>query len=235
MSLLSSMTMDVFLIPIGRERYELYCEQPAEEGEPPEPEATGIFARLRHRFTVMLRAAEERQHSGEPLDHAEKGWLSRAQDHLMAWVAERIAEQRLLWNLRRQTTAVAAHPQDMTFDQVLPLIRRMLQRDYERHRLWLVLDTLFLIASGALMLVPGPNIVAYYFAFRVVGHWLSMRGANQGLHHVEWTSRPCPPLSELRDLAVLEPPVRSQRVHDIAARLRLQHLSTFFERVTIHA
>src|SRR5688572_17164437 len=119
MSLLSSMTMDVFLIPVGRERYELYCEQPADEGGSPEPEATGIFARLRHRFTLMLRAAEERQRSGEPEDHAEKNWLGRAQDHLMAWVAERIAEQRLLWNLRRQTTAVAAHPQDMTFDQVL--------------------------------------------------------------------------------------------------------------------
>ncbi len=152
----------------------------------------------------------------------------------MAWVAERIAEQRLLWNLRGQTTAVVAHPQDMTFDQVLTLVRRTLQRDYERHRLWIVLDSLLLVASGALMLVPGPNIVAYYFAFRVVGHWLSMRGADQGLHHVEWTGRPCPPLGELRELAVLEPRVRNQRIHDIAARLRLQHLSTFFDRVAIH-
>jgi hypothetical protein len=227
--------MDVFLIPIGRDRYELYCEQPADEDAPPEPEPAGVIARLRHRFTVMLRAAEERQRSGAPMDHAEKGWLARAQDHLLAWVAERIAEQRLLWNLRRQTTATAAHPQDMSFDQVLTLIRRTLQRDFERHRLWLVLDTLLLVASGALMLVPGPNIVAYYFAFRVVGHWLSMRGANQGIHRVQWTSRPCPPLTELRDVVVLDPPVRSQRVHDIAARLRLQHLSTFFERVAIHA
>ena len=226
--------MDVFLIPIGRDRYELYCEQPADENTAPVTEPTGVLAKLRYRFTVMLRAAEERQRSGE-VDHTQKGWLGRAQDHLMAWVAERIAEQRLLWNLRRQTTATAAHPQDMSFDQVLTLIRRTLQRDYERHRLWLVLDTIFLIASGALMLVPGPNIVAYYFAFRVVGHWLSMRGANQGLHHVEWTSRPCPPLAELREVAVLDPPVRSQRVHDIASRLRLQHLSAFFERVAIHA
>ena len=38
-----------------------------------------------------------------------------------------------------------------------------------------------LIVSGVLALVPGPNVLAYYFAFRVVGHWLSMRGARQGL------------------------------------------------------
>src|SRR5688572_21715053 len=119
--MLSSVTMDVFLIPVGREKYELYCEQPAEEQAPAEPESAGMFAKLRHRFTVMLRAAEERQRSGAPVDHANKSWPGRVQDHLMSWVAERIAEQRLLWNLRRQTAAVAAHPQDMTFDQVLTL------------------------------------------------------------------------------------------------------------------
>jgi len=42
-------------------------------------------------------------------------------------IAECIAEQRLLWHLRHQTSAVAAHPQDMTFDQVLTLIRRKLR------------------------------------------------------------------------------------------------------------
>jgi hypothetical protein len=84
------------------------------------------------------------------------------------------------------------------------------------------------------MLVPGPNVIAYYFAFRVVGHWLSMRGAAQGLHHVTWTSRPCPPLDELRELAVLDPPAREHRLRDVAERLRLPYLSAFFERVAIH-
>jgi hypothetical protein len=225
--------MDVFVIPVGTDRYELYCEQADDVGEgdadvPP----TGVVGKLRHRFAAMLRAAEERRHR-QDADPEPKGWLGRMQDRMMAWVVERIAEQRLLWNLRRQTAAVAAYPQDMSFDQVLTLIRRVLQRDYERHRLWLVVDSIGLIASGAVMLVPGPNLLAYYFTFRVVGHWLSMRGAAQGLHHIQWSGRPCPPLSELREVAALEPRARGQRVHEIAARLRLQHLSTFFDRVAV--
>jgi hypothetical protein len=152
---------------------------------------------------------------------------------MMAWIVERIAEQRLLWNLRGQTDVVAAHPPDMTFDQVMTLIRRTLQRDYERHRLWLVIDATIFVASGALALVPGPNLLAYYFLFRVGGHWLSMRGARQGLDRVTWTGRPCAPLTELRDVAALDPSAREQRIHDIATRLRLQHLSTFFERIAI--
>ena len=66
--------MDVFVIPIARDRYELYCEPSSEvdaaaDGIP----ATGLFGRLRARFGVMLRAAEERHRReavpDDPLDH----------------------------------------------------------------------------------------------------------------------------------------------------------------------
>lgn len=224
--------MDVFVIPIGTRGYALYCEAEADVDDDTPP-STGVVGRLRHRFSAMLRAAEERQHGRGGTQGEAKGWLGRLQDRLLGWVAERIAEQRLLWNLRRQTDAVVAHPQDMTFEQVMTLVKRILQRDYERHRRWLVVDTFGLILSGPFALVPGPNFLAYYFAFRVVGHWLSMRGAAQGLQRVTWSGRPCPPLSELREVGTLEPRARDARVHDIAARLRLQHLSTFFDRVAV--
>lgn len=222
----------MYVIPIGRDRHELYCE-PAGDNEPDADQipATGIFGSLRQRFKATLRAAEERQRRDAA--DAARGTYHRIQDRALGWVAQRIAEQRLLWNLRRQATAVAVHPPDMTFDQVMALVRRILQRDYERHRKWLVIDMLGLILSGPVALVPGPNFLAYYFAFRVVGHWLSMRGAVHGLCRASWSGRPCPPLTELRDLFTMESPARAARVHDIAARLRLPNLSTFFERVAV--
>lgn len=228
--------VDVFVIPIGRDRYELYCETSGDSDAPADVEPqNGLLGRLRHRFAVMLRAAEERQHRRTHVDPGDEPstWLARVQDVALGWMAQRIAEQRLLWNLRRQDTATAAHPPDMTSDQVMTVIRRILQRDYERHRVWLVVDILGLIVSGPLMFVPGPNVVAYYFAFRIVGHWLSMRGAVQGLHRVAWATSPCAPLTELRDVATLDSTVRDARVHDIASRLRLRHLPTFVQRVTL--
>ena len=236
--------MDVFVIPLAGDRYELYCETGTGADEIVQTEAvrepTGwrrckpgaIIRRLRARFSQMLEAAEQRQRQGDR-DAEPQGWLARTQERMLAWIAERIAEQRLLWNLRRETSAVLVHPQDMAFEQVLTLVRRTLQRDYERHRLWLAIDTVLLIVSGVLAIVPGPNILAYYFIFRVVGHWLSMRGARQGLDRVQFTSRPCPPLAELRELAGLEPSQREQRIHDIAGRLRLTNLATFYERVAV--
>lgn len=225
--------MDVFVIPIGRDRYELYCEVTDEAEVLDEGPSTGFFARLRQRFKAMLRKAEARQRGEVDADVETHGWLGRLQDRVVAWIAERIAEQRLLWNLRRVTAATAVHPEDLSFDQAMALIRRTLQRDFERHKVWLVVDTLGLIVSGALFFVPGPNIVAYYFAFRVVGHWLCKRGATQGLRHVSWSGRPCPPLSELRGAAALAPEERERQVNDIAIRLRLPHLPVFFQRVAI--
>jgi hypothetical protein len=227
--------MDVYVVPIGIDRYELYCEVAAGEQMPSEePPPAGIIGRLRHKFTLMLRAAEERQHRHqlEPDPHP-KGFMERVQDRIMAWVAERIAEQRLLWNLRGKTDVTAMHPDDLTFEQVQTLVHRILQRDYDRHKLWLVVDTIGLLLSLALVLVPGPNILGYYFAFRVVGHWLSMRGASQGLHVVAWNGHPCPPLTDLRRVAAMHPGEREQEVHAIAERLRLHRFPTFFERVAL--
>ncbi len=227
--------MDVFVIPVGRERYELYCEPSVDTEIVADAETPpGFIARLRSRFSLMLRAAEDRQHRHrEGLLQEPRTRLSRLQDQSLGLVAQRIAEQRVLWNLRCHTAELAVHPQDMSFDQVMALIRTTLQRDYDRHRRWLVIDSLGLIASVPVTLVPGPNVLWYYFAFRVVGHWLSMRGAVQGLHKVNWAGRPCLPLTELRDAMTMESSARDARVHDIAAQLRLPHLTSFFERVAV--
>ena len=226
--------MDVFVIPVGPDRYELYCEQPVAADEPIDPHP-GLFGRLRARFRRLVRDAEQRRHADMPESTA-KGWVARQQDRVMAWVVERIAEQRLLWNLRGATAVTAAHPTDMTFEQVHTLIRTTLQRDFERRRRWMFIDGLWFVVTFVvlfpLVLIPGvANLPALYFGFRAVGHFLSMHGARQGLRRVTWSGRPCPPLDEIRGLAALDWRARHARLHDIAARLRLEHLPTFFDRV----
>ena len=229
-------SVDVFVIPIGTHRYELYAEQPDAPETIEEPPPTGFIGRIRYRFSALVRAAEARQRAGISHDPS-KNLFGRMQDRGMAWVAERAAEQHLLWSLRGETDVVASHPSDMPFDEVHALIRRTLQRDYDRHRRWTFIDGLlfvvtFLLLGPLFLLIPGiANLPALYFGFRTVSHFLAMRGAAHGLHGVRWTGRPCPPLSELRAAVLLNRTDRSSRVHDIASRLRLSHLTTFVDRV----
>lgn len=219
--------MDVFLIPLGTERFELYCE-PAKDPDEAADGQPGLIAQWRRRFSEILRMAEERKKDGR---REATAWTARLQDRMMAWIAERIAEQRLLWYLQRQTQAVLHYPDDITGDQALALAWRSLERDYERHLRWLVIDAAGLLIAIPLIPVPGPNLLGYYFLFRVGGHYLSMRGARQGRHRVQWTCRACAPLTELRGLAALAPSARARRVRDIAERLHLPHLPLFFARL----
>jgi hypothetical protein len=228
--------VDVFVIPIAAERYELYCETPIEpvSAEPPR----GIVNRVRHRITVMLHAAEERRHAGHQAPEP-ASFRDRLQARAMAWVAERVAEQRLLWNLRGERQVALSHPSMLTSGQAVAVARRLLQHDHNRHRRWMIIDgILFVVTFVALgplfLLIPGvANLPALYFGFRTVGHWLSMRGAAHGMRAVAWEGRACPPLDALREAVAMPAGAREARIHDVAAQLHLEHLATFFERVAV--
>jgi hypothetical protein len=224
----------VYVIPVAPDRYELYVERHVYSDD--EHPGSGLLGRIRERFWALLRAAEEREDA--PTDAAaETGWLAVLKARVLRWVAQRVAEQRLLWNLRGCTEAVAVHPNDMAFDQVLTLMRRVLQRDFERHRRWVVIDGLgFLVTSVFLgplfLLIPGvANLPAVYFGFRFLGHCFSLVGARQGLRRVTWTGRAAPPLDALRDLVTASPHERDARVREVADQLQLARLPRFFEHV----
>lgn len=225
-------SMDVFLIPLGGDRYEPYCELP--DGDEDSPPSGGLFQGLAERFRVMLSAAEQqrlRSDEEREADRRARGWRARLKARLLRWVAERIAEQRLLWHLRRQDELVLVHPADVTSGRARQIFRDSLWRDRDRHRRWLIVNAVLFVLSGLFAVVPGPNLIAYYFAFRLVGHYLSFRGARHGLELARWEVRPSDDLAALRLAIGLDPVLRQRRVIDIASRLQLQHLARFFERM----
>jgi hypothetical protein len=225
--------MDVYLVPVGSAKHELYCEVPDEpEADQPAGEGPGFFRRLRQRFSDMLAEAERERRQARA-SAPQGGWLARAKAQVMRWVAESIAEQRLLWHLRSQTDANLYFPDDLDESQAISELRAHLKRDFDKHRFWLTIHALLFVASGVFFFIPGPNFVAYYFAFRLVGHYLSLRGAKQGLSDVTWHAIGNSELTELRRAIGLAPAVRERRVNELALRLRLEHLASFFERTAL--
>ena len=224
--------MDVYLVPVGADKYELYCEIPDEPHEGAAEAPRGYVRKLVHRFREMIADAERERRHG-PSETPARGWVGRVRARMMRWVAESIAEQRLLWHLRRQMEAYLHYPDDLDQQQAAALLRNQLGRDFDKHRFWLAIDAVGLLASALVMLVPGPNVLAYYFAFRIVGHYLSLRGAKQGLSGVTWHHQRSAPLTELRRVLTLDPGQRESRLHAVAETLRLEHLASFFERTAV--
>jgi hypothetical protein len=226
--------MDVFLVPVGPDRDELYCEvedAPIEHGMGETPHG-GLFSRGMQYFRQVLAAAEQERRAREagtpPL--FEESWMRRLRARAMRWVAEVIAEQRLLWHLRRQVEATLIHPDDLGESAAMAIVRRDFRRDEKKHRFWFIIDTIGLVVSAVLAPIPGPNLIAYYFAFRMVGHFLSMRGARQGLSGIRWRLVASPWLTQLRRAATLDPASRTRCVLDVAAQLHLNHLASFYKR-----
>ena len=224
--------MDVFLVPVAPDRYDLYCEE-SEEPEPPAVDGTpppGFFRRLTLRFREQLAEAERARRQGPQPGDVRPSFLGRVKARSMRWIAESIAEQRLLWQLRRQDAVLLVYPDDVTEVQARQLLRRSLQRDWGRHRFWLIIDSLLGAGSVLLIILPGPNVIGYYFMFRIVGHYLSLRGARRGLTLVTWTAEASAPLSQLRTMIDEAPDARAARLHDVAAALGLEHFASFFQR-----
>lgn len=224
--------MHVFLIPIGAEEYEPYFEPPDEPEDPVAP--TGWFDRQRHRLREMLREAEAERNRRHARAAEEVDTLTtRFRRKTMRWIVERAAEQRLLWHLRTAPAAVLTTPDDLDAAAALAVLRKGLKRDGDRHFRWLVVNALGLVGSIALIIVPGPNVVGYYFVFTTVGHLLSWRGARHGLQSTAWEVRPNAQVASLRAALTMAPTAREAHVHHVAGELGLQHLATFFERLVL--
>jgi K+-H+ exchange-related protein len=216
----------VYLVPVGAGRYELYSEPPDDVDATPRE---GFFAQQAHRFRERWREAVHTARRGDQ----PTGYLARARDWVVCRVAETIGEQRTLWSLRQLAAIELRYPSDLSAADAVSLPRQLLLAARWHHGVWLIVDGVLFALSGLLVLVPGPNVFAYYFGLRTVGHFLSWRGAVCGLDRVEWHRHAEPALAELRELADVPRESRAMRVEAIAASLKLPRLAAFFDRVAV--
>lgn len=215
--------MIVFLVPIGGDRFEVYSEPPEEAAAPAAQDSR--LRRWAHKANEQWHELVETARQGRAA-----GRLARWRDRVVCALAESIAEQRTLWSLRGQTDAVLHYPASMA-GAPRTVLDRALTKARWHHGFWLAIDLPLFVASALLAPIPGPNAVAYYLAFRVVGHYLSWRGAHQALRRTAWTLQPDAHLDELAALVHAPRDQRADRVHAIAQQLNLHRLSAFFQRV----
>jgi hypothetical protein len=227
--------MDVFLVPLGAGRHELYCETPHDPVSLQPGETAGFRRRWAERFTAMLASIERERDRLEKRGGAsrDESWSGRARARVVRWMAEKVAEQRLLWRLRSEHRVRAFYPTGLAAERAMEIIRGALRSDWDRHRWWLVWNSLGGLLSLALVPFPGPNVIGLYFGFRIVGHLLAVRGARHGLTAVRWELEQSDVLAQLGAAAALPSPVREERVGELARTLGLARLQRFFERTAV--
>jgi hypothetical protein len=222
--------VDVFLVPVGPQRHELYCEAVDPfAAAPADAPPTSWWRKQIDRFRATLHEAEQERVRGERGEAPERQGIGR---WLIRKIAEAVAEQRLLWNLRNETAARLVHPDDMPPDAAMAELRAQLGADFAKHRRWCAIDAVITAITGPLFFfVPGPNVVSWYFLFRALGHYFAMRGAQQGMRDIVWEPAGSADLATIRQALTLDPDERRASVQRLSAALGLDHLAAFIERV----
>lgn len=218
----------VYLVPLGSGRFEFYSEPPDDPPSDKRPE--GFFRRWMHRLSERWgEAVHSARHKSEPA----AGRFALWRDWAVCRLAEEVAEQRTLWSLRQAMSATLVYSSELAEAAALAERNRVLAEARRHHGLWLIVDTLLFISSGVFFFIPGPNVFAYYFGIRSVGHYLSWRGARQASTTTCWETRLEPALAELGRLVNVPRDVRAARVDAIATELNLSRLAAFFDRAAV--
>ena len=218
----------VYLVPVGGGRFELYTEA-VDEDPGPVHRTGGRWRRFLGQVDDWWAGAVD------AAGRADKtaGPLERLKHRAVRAAADAAAEQRTLWSLRHSVPAVLVHPADVIETAAVTERDRLLVGAGRRHGWSLAVNGLAFVASGIFMLIPGPNLLAYYFAVRLLGHYFAWRGAWSALHTTAWAARGEPALSEMERLAEAEPDARAHRIEAIARTLNLPRFPAFFARVTL--
>jgi len=227
--------MDIYLVPAGRNHYGLYCEVDDRRQAGEADARPGWRAALSRHFQrgLAFLEAERRGRLAKAAATERRTVVQRIRDRALGWLAERVAEQRLLWLLRRERSVTAHHPDDMPADDAERWVRSELRRDSRRHLFWMFVDGGVYLASLPLTPIPGPNVLSLYFSFRAIGHFLSWGGAVNGLRRVQWTYAASAPLADLRRLPGLKPAEQAVLAREVASRLNLRHLDHFIARMAL--
>ncbi|HEU5118898.1 MAG TPA: hypothetical protein VFT74_20055, partial [Isosphaeraceae bacterium] len=131
------------------------------------------------------------------LDRSE-GWFARLARRVRRNLERFVGrDEPLLRGLRKTDSVVIHHPQSWTQDQASTAWSAYIRQRKRHHAIWLVVNAVLGVPLVALAVLPGPNLVGYWFAYRVACHTLALLGIQKALgRRFEVWFRPDPTLED---------------------------------------
>jgi hypothetical protein len=184
----------IYLLSIDQRRFFFYADESEASGEEEDAESAGaepagLGGRLQARYE-KLQAAWQQAESGVGL------WTRRAWNWLHSWSHP---DETMLLRLGAARHIDLHHPASRSVDEVRTLWRVYLAHRWWRHLLWMSVNTVVAPLMIPLALLPGPNVVGYWFLYRAIYHLLIVWGI--------WRARRGRIPLELYPIASLDAPI----------------------------
>ena len=125
-----------------------------------------------------------------------KSWVRRSWEWLHTWAHPDEAMLSRLWSARR----IDLHyPAARPVDEVRANWSGYLSQQFWRHTVWMIVNGFISPFAFLLFVLPGPNLIGYWFAYRAIHHSLAV----WGIRRVQRNKIP----TELYPIAALDLPV----------------------------
>lgn len=200
--------VEVYLLPHRNGRFSLYSEAFLAAPEPEsgsEPETTGS-----NLVTAAKRSWDIVRRTQQTLSHA-----SRSREELLKKVKALSELERLR----------LIHPASLTGDDAGRIYRDLVADEIERHRRWLWVDGLLVPLSLIFTIIPGPNLLLAYLAWRSLAHYRTKKGGDRALSELQLELVPSEALDRLA--RITRPALglgRRQRIRELGRELGLPRL-----------
>ena len=208
--------MKIYLLQIDRERFFFYSDESesshdeSEGDDPGSPPRQGLCGWLHERY-ARFKSAWHHADSGAML------WLHRCWDWLHSLARP---DEAMLARLRSARRIDLFYPATRTRSDVSAAWRDYLNQQWKRHLLWLSINGVIAPFSMLFAVLPGPNLIGYWFAYRAIHHLLVIWGIRRvwrgtittTLHPMADLDRPLEPDGEgkLRHAALAGTAARSK-------------------------
>jgi Mitochondrial K+-H+ exchange-related len=165
----------IYLLSIDRRRFFFY----ADESEPPDADdRPGAEGQAGERPAGLKGWSHDRWHRIQSVwEHSEARavrWTRLAWDWMHSWVHP---DEAMLSRLRSARRIELHHPVSRDAGEVRRLWGEYLNHRWWRHILWMSANALVAPPALAMLWVlPGPNVIGYWFAYRAIHHALILRG-----------------------------------------------------------
>ncbi len=87
--------------------------------------------------------------------------------------------ESVMKELRKADFVEVIYPPTLQEKWVRRMFRRFVRKQLHYHRRWLVFNSFLLPLTGAMMVIPGPNVFFGWNAFRLVSHYLAQDGGRR--------------------------------------------------------
>lgn len=149
--------------------FSLFSPEPAEFSVPDLEPQRWFLRKLKSAYETTRRA----------IDRADGGLVLPVQ-RLIRYLESKIdPHESLLIQLRKAQRVVIIYPPSLGEKRVRRFFRRFISCQVRYHGRWMIIDFFLLPLTGAMAILPGPNVFFGWNAFRLIRHYLAYHGGRR--------------------------------------------------------